>query len=139
MAAAGATVGFLRDQGGTDDRWLPLLESLPITAPPIAVALGGIAAGSFAPAFPVELVEKDLRYFEGAAAEARSDRPIAHAVRALYGCAIELGHGGDNIHGVARVYSSTRAGARPRRDRHATSPAITSAPPVMKRLASEAR
>jgi hypothetical protein len=59
------------------------------------------------PAFPIDLVEKDLGYFEAAADEARSDRPIARAVRAQYARAIELDHGADNIHGVAKVYAST--------------------------------
>lgn len=106
VAAAGEVVSFLRDQGIEDERWQPLLEGLPITAPPIAAAIAGMAAGAFAPAFPIELVEKDLRYFEAAADAAGTEHPVVHTTRSLYSRAIAAGHGGQNIHGVVQVYGA---------------------------------
>ncbi|MEM8884655.1 MAG: NAD(P)-dependent oxidoreductase [Planctomycetota bacterium] len=101
IAAASEAVSFLRRGGVTDEQWLDLLTNLPVTAPPVAGALQGIAAGQFAPMFPINLVEKDLGYFEQAV---ETRYPVAAATRELFVQARRAGFGDENIHGVAKVF-----------------------------------
>ena len=59
-------------------------------------------ARNFAPAFPVELVEKDLGYL---VEEARPDgAPISAATRAVFERAIAAGLANDNMTAVAKLY-----------------------------------
>ncbi|MEM9801970.1 MAG: NAD(P)-dependent oxidoreductase [Planctomycetota bacterium] len=110
VSAAAEAIQMLRSCGIADDRWVGLLTDLPIVSPPLAQAIQGIARGRFDPAFPVELVEKDLAYFVETASSSGSISPVASAVRGLFANAIAEGDGGANIHAVARVYERRMSG-----------------------------
>ena len=62
-------------------------------------------SGNFAPMFPVELAEKDLRYVHQLASAAGSAVPLADATREVMVAAIAAGFGNDNLTGVARLYT----------------------------------
>ena len=99
-AAMGEVLGLAEDNGISRAEAAGLLQALPVTSP----ALGGlsqlIVEGTFAPLFPVDLVEKDLRYAVSSARQA----PLAEAARATYARASEAGYGDQNIHAVARLF-----------------------------------
>ena len=98
VAASAEALTSLRAAGFNDERALAVLADLPITSPPIAAALRGMAAGTFAPMFPVRLVEKDLRYLH-----ATSPLPLTAATLALYQRANAAGHTDLNLNAVVRA------------------------------------
>ena len=104
VVAAAELVPFLRRSGIEDERWLDLFSHVPVVAPPVLGAMKGMALGRFAPLFPVELVEKDLRYFLAAADGLEITPPIAETVQKLYSQAIEAGLGGQNLHGIVNLF-----------------------------------
>lgn len=77
---------------------------MPITSPALKGVGALIGARSYAPLFPIDLVAKDFRYILTAAADVSSPLPTADAVRAVFERARDEGFGGDNIHGVAKLY-----------------------------------
>ncbi|MEL6615220.1 MAG: NAD(P)-dependent oxidoreductase [Bacteroidota bacterium] len=100
-AAFAETLGSLRASGVDVQTAADFLGGLPITSPAAARLVGLMASGAFAPNFPVELVEKDLRYAAGLAS---GDAPVTEAARGAFERAIREGYGGDDIAGVAQVY-----------------------------------
>jgi len=80
-----------------------LLGGLPVTSPALRHAAAAIVARRFDPRFPIALVHKDLDYFVRQASEAAAMVPSATATRDAYHRALEAGHGGDDIVGVASV------------------------------------
>ena len=63
-----------------------------------------ILAKDWAPRFALALAEKDQRLAQEAAADQGAKMPVNAAVRALFGDAIQAGHGGDDMCAVADVY-----------------------------------
>jgi 3-hydroxyisobutyrate dehydrogenase len=63
-------------------------------------AAGGMLAGAFAPAFPIDLVVKDF----GLATGTGADLPVTGAVGAVFQQAALAGWADDNITAVARRY-----------------------------------
>ena len=104
VAALGEVLGMTRRAGIDDGRALALLAKMPVTSPALAGVGNLMAARTFAPMFPIELVEKDLEYAERAARELGTAVPTTKAVREVYerAKAYELGH--ENIHGVMKLY-----------------------------------
>ena len=106
VAALAELLALSRQSGIEDARIASLLGALPVTSPAAAGALKLMAAGTYAPMFPIDLVVKDLGYFEALAAGRRSSAPVAAAVRRVYETASAAGFGGDNIHGVIKTYAT---------------------------------
>ncbi|KAF1023303.1 MAG: 2-hydroxy-3-oxopropionate reductase [Pseudomonas sp.] len=63
-----------------------------------------MAAGNFAPQFPVSLIEKDFGYVVSAAGGAQA-APTIEASRKVFGAAIEQGLGDLNMTGVVQLFS----------------------------------
>ncbi|GGR26472.1 NAD-binding protein [Deinococcus ruber] len=61
-------------------------------------------ARDFAPQFPVEHVEKDVRYLLEVAWQVGAALPLTEAVKEVYGRAVWQGHGAQNIGGVMQLY-----------------------------------
>lgn len=108
-AAMGEVLGLARQNGLDDTRAADLLAGTPVTSPALRGIIGQMRARSFAPLFPIDLVEKDLRYAVEAAQHAGADAPVAEAARRQYARAQAEGYGGDNIAGVAQVYLASPA------------------------------
>jgi 3-hydroxyisobutyrate dehydrogenase len=81
-----------------------LLTGLPVTSPAAARAIGLIAAGEYAPNFPIRLVAKDLRYLTALADDLGSDAPMSHAARTGYQRSEGAGHGDDDLTAIATNY-----------------------------------
>ena len=103
--AAVAELLALADKSGVPAaKALEILGAMPVTSP-AAKGVGGLMiAGKLAPMFPIDLVAKDFRYVENAAAAANTAVPTASAVRAVYERAIDDGHGDLNIAGVCKLF-----------------------------------
>lgn len=100
VAAVAELFGALRTSGLDDERIVDVLAALPVTSPAAGGALHSISARAFDPLFPIDLVEKDLRY----ALELAPDAPTTEAVRAVFAHAKETGQGGENITAVAKRF-----------------------------------
>ena len=106
VAAMAEILGFLSKQGMKPEEAMSCLAKLPIISPAAQAAAGLMMANQHAPLFPIDLVEKDLRYAIDAAQKVNASVPTVTAIQAIYRRAIAQGHGADNITGVAQLYWS---------------------------------
>ncbi|WP_428261447.1 NAD(P)-dependent oxidoreductase [Haliangium sp.] len=104
VAALAELLGVLARADIEPARAVELLTAMPVTSPALAGVGALMAARSFAPQFPIDLVEKDLGYLEANAAQVAAEVPTTRAVREVYAQAQRAGHGGDNIAAVARLF-----------------------------------
>ena len=105
VAALGELLASLAGQGIDTATAATLFAELPVTSPAARAAAAGIASGSFAPLFPIELVHKDLGYAIDAV-EASSSLPLTANTRSLFGQAITHGFGAENINAIAKIFNS---------------------------------
>ena len=104
VAAAAELLAFARASGVDEARAAEVLGAVPVTSPAAKGAMGAIVGRQFAPLFPVDLVEKDLRYAVDSAETLGAELPTTAAVRGVFERASTSGYGGDNITGVAQLF-----------------------------------
>lgn len=104
VAALAEMLGMVTRAGIDMERAVGILGAMPITSPALKGVGGLIAAGKYAPMFPIDLVEKDFRYIEACARSVEAQVPTAAAVWAVYDQARSAGFGADNIAGVAQLF-----------------------------------
>lgn len=104
VAALAETLAWLTRSGMDTAPIVTLLNILPTTSP----ALQGIgklmAAGHFAPLFPIALVEKDLRYTLQTALHAGAAVPLTTLTQQLYANAMREGLAEQNIVAILQTY-----------------------------------
>ena len=83
-----------------------VIGATPAAAPVVAPAMRLMAEGAHDPLFPVDLLEKDLGYAAGVAADAGTDAPAVAAARATFQKAQAAGLGDRNMTAVARLYDA---------------------------------
>lgn len=105
VAAVAELLVMARRDGLADSAIADLLAALPVASPAAVGALKLMAAGTYAPMFPIDLVVKDLDYFADLAHAGHAIAPVADAIRGVYARASAGGFGGDNIHGVVQAYA----------------------------------
>lgn len=98
VAAMAELMGMAARAGLEMERALAAVADTPVWSPALAGASGAMRVRSFAPAFPIDLVVKDL------ALAAAEEMPMASATLDIYSKAAAQGHGGDNITGVVQLY-----------------------------------
>ena len=100
QAAVGPVCAAMRELLAALPHWRlwPLNDRDPVAGP------GQMAAGSYAPNFPIHLVAKDFRYIAQAAAEAGAATPIAGIVGQLFAQAQEKSLGAQDISGIAQMF-----------------------------------
>ncbi|MEM6326444.1 MAG: NAD(P)-dependent oxidoreductase [Bacteroidota bacterium] len=103
-AAFAETLGALTASGVDLQTAADFLGRLPITSPAAARLVGLMAAGTFAPNFPVGLVEKDLGYAVAHAEAVGASVPVAAGAREAFARAVAEGYHDDDIAGVAQVF-----------------------------------
>ncbi|MEM9492556.1 MAG: NAD(P)-dependent oxidoreductase, partial [Myxococcota bacterium] len=91
VAALSELLGMAAKSGIAVDRAVETLSQMPITSPALKGIGGLIAAGTFAPMFPIDLVEKDFGYAVAAAAAVGAEVPATDATRAIYARAQQAG------------------------------------------------
>ncbi|WP_376769798.1 NAD(P)-dependent oxidoreductase [Nocardiopsis aegyptia] len=104
VATMAELLGVARRAGLDPAESVRFLADLPVTSPAAARALGVMAAGDFAPNFPVRLVAKDLRYLTAFAEEHAGETPMSRTALACYQRAGALGHADDDLTAVAAAY-----------------------------------
>jgi 3-hydroxyisobutyrate dehydrogenase-like beta-hydroxyacid dehydrogenase len=100
IATLAELMGLAARAGLDMERALAAVADTPVWSPALAAASGAMRARSFAPAFPVALVVKDLAL----AAATGAPLPVAHAVGDVFAQTMAAGHGGDNITAVVKLY-----------------------------------
>lgn len=102
VAALGELLGAAGQMGLDRRRAGEILIEMPSCSASAKGVTLAMLARNFAPAFPVELVEKDLGYLAG---EAPPDAaPVSAAARAVFARAIAAGLAADNMTAVAKLY-----------------------------------
>ena len=104
IAAFGEIIGMVRKSGIDGDKAITMLSGMAITSPAMARVAQLMAARTFSPNFPIDLVEKDFGYVVANAASVDASFEIAAAVRGVYARAKSEGHGGDDISGIAQLF-----------------------------------
>lgn len=108
VAALAEALGYLTRSGMPADQAAEVLGRLPVVAPPLAMAVKVMAARSFAPNAPVDLLAKDIGYFRQSGERVGSRTPLAEAVGRLLEETARAGYGGENVTAVSRLYDTTR-------------------------------
>ena len=103
IAAIGELLGAATSLGIDRRRAGEILTELPQCSPSAKGATLAILAGNFAPAFPVELVAKDLGYLEENIAP--SALPVSTAARAVFQKGVAAGLSDENFTAVAKLYA----------------------------------
>jgi 3-hydroxyisobutyrate dehydrogenase-like beta-hydroxyacid dehydrogenase len=105
MMAAYAEALALGASGGIDlAKMVETLQASGFHSPLFLMKGEQILARDWTPRFAVALAEKDQRLAQEAAKDQGARMPVNAAVRALFGDAIQAGHGGDDMASVADVY-----------------------------------
>jgi 3-hydroxyisobutyrate dehydrogenase len=102
VAALAEVLALLESHGIGAAAAAGLLGQVPVTSPAAKGALASMAAGAYAPAFPVELVAKD---FANLAASAPMPLPVTQAVAQVFGAAIAAGLAGEQLTAVRKLYT----------------------------------
>lgn len=102
VAALGELLGAAEQLGLDRRRAGEVLVEMPSCSATAKGVTLGMLARNFAPAFPVELVEKDLGYLVGETAP--GSMPLNAAARAVFARAIAAGLAADNMTAVAKLY-----------------------------------
>jgi len=104
VAALSEILGMVSHAGIDVGGAVAILDQMAISSPAAKVVGAAIAAGRYAPMFPINLVEKDFGYVVAAAEAVGASVPTAAAVRSVYQKAREEGLGEQNINGVAQMF-----------------------------------
>ncbi|MEL7083610.1 MAG: NAD(P)-dependent oxidoreductase [Cyanobacteria bacterium P01_A01_bin.3] len=95
---------LLRNSGVNEQKALEIVAATPVCSRAAAIAAKAMASSTFAPLFPIELVEKDLEYVANLAQRNNAHTPMSETARHIFESAIRNGYGADNITGVAQLY-----------------------------------
>lgn len=104
LAAVAELLGFLQKSGLDLRQAMEIVGETPVCSPAAKLAAAAMIGGNFAPAFPIELVEKDFAYMARAAQGVSANMPLSHTAHEAFKTAINTGYGQDNITGIAQSY-----------------------------------
>jgi len=104
VAAAAELLAALRQSGVDEATAAEVIGATPAAAPVVATAMKLMASHTHDPLFPVDLLDKDLRYALHVAAEAETGAPMVSAARAQFERAAAAGLGEKNMTAVALLY-----------------------------------
>ncbi|KAJ56289.1 hypothetical protein ACMU_11095 [Actibacterium mucosum KCTC 23349] len=105
LATLAELLGLASSGGLAPARALEILSATPVASP--AAKLGGSAmlAQAFQPAFPIELVCKDLGLALDTNEEGGQAAPMTQATAEVFAKAADSGFGADNITAIAKLYA----------------------------------
>jgi len=104
VAALAEILGLLIKDGINPEQAMACLSELPVISPAARGTGSLMVMNRHAPLFPIELVEKDLRYLMTTAQTLNASTPASTAIHQVYQEAIATGHSNDNITGVAQLF-----------------------------------
>lgn len=100
VALIAELLGMAAGAGIDVARAVEILGATPVASPAAKGAAGAMLARNFAPAFPIDLVAKDL----GLALGSGPDLPVTRAVEQVFRAGIAEGLARDNITGIVQRY-----------------------------------
>jgi 3-hydroxyisobutyrate dehydrogenase len=109
LSALAETIALARAIGADPELFLEAIEGGPMGAPYARLKGNLMISGEYPASFTVDLALKDVRLALEAARERGLDLPVLRTIAGLYGEAIELGHGGDDM---AAIYEAVRPDRR---------------------------
>lgn len=101
LAAAAELLSALHGTDLDPGRAAAVLAETPVASPATAAATTAMLQQLYVPAFPIDLVAKDLRYVT---AQPDAALPLTRAAAEIYERAAAQGHGNDNITGIIQLY-----------------------------------
>ncbi|MER8884870.1 MULTISPECIES: NAD(P)-dependent oxidoreductase [unclassified Mesorhizobium] len=109
VGAMAELIGLLQRLGADVDRAVEIIGTTPASSPAAKTMAASMRAGTFAPLFPVELMDKDLAYaIAMAGADCSQHMPLTIAAREVFQHGIDRGMGDDNITSIVRLYTEPR-------------------------------
>lgn len=103
-AMMGELIGFAEKAGLDPSRAVEILTATPVASPAAKGVANAMLTRAFAPAFPIELVDKDFALVTETAAAFGAETPLSAAARAVFARAVGAGFGADNITGVVQLH-----------------------------------
>ena len=104
VAALAELIGALGRSGIDLGRAVDAIAATPACSIAAKGAAASMLANRFEPLFPVELVEKDLRYAQALAEGVNATLPLSDSAREVMSTAIARNFGADHLTGVIRLY-----------------------------------
>jgi 3-hydroxyisobutyrate dehydrogenase len=104
VTALAELIGALAKSGIDLGRAIDAIGATPVCSVAGKGAAVSMLAKSFAPLFPVELIEKDLGYLHCLAKAAGAAVPLSDAARSVMLAAVARSFGADHLTGVIRLY-----------------------------------
>ncbi len=104
LSVAAELLGFAEGAGLRPSVAADILGGTPVCSPALRGAMGAMLTGAFAPAFPIDLVEKDFGLLAASSEAVSAALAVSAAARASYQAAQAAGFGGDNITGIVQRY-----------------------------------
>jgi 3-hydroxyisobutyrate dehydrogenase len=104
VAALAELIGALGRSGIDLGRAVDAIAATPACSIGAKGAAASMLANRFEPLFPVELVEKDLRYAQALAEGVNATLPLSDSAREVMSTAIARNFGADHLTGVIRLY-----------------------------------
>lgn len=104
VAALSEMLVFAEKLGFSRESAADVLVNSPVASPVMKGVVQQMVARSFVPLFPIDLVEKDLRYAIAAATQSETELPTTRTAREVFEQARQQGYGNDNISGAIQLY-----------------------------------
>jgi 3-hydroxyisobutyrate dehydrogenase len=104
LAVMAELIGLAAKAGIDPARAVEIIGATPVASPAVKLAAGAMLNRVFAPAFPIDLVEKDFALTLQTAEKTSAALPVTTAVHRAFADAKAEGHGGDNITGIVQRY-----------------------------------
>ncbi|MGL4313726.1 MAG: NAD(P)-dependent oxidoreductase [Sphingomonas sp.] len=102
VAAAAELLGVLSAQGIAIEKAAEVIGAVPVASLALKNYMAGMAAGQFAPMFPVAMIDKDLGYAQAMAAKATL--PVTAAAHEVYRQGGAAGLGAENMNAIVKLY-----------------------------------
>ncbi|MEL7449483.1 MAG: NAD(P)-dependent oxidoreductase [Pseudomonadota bacterium] len=106
LGAMAELLSLARRVGINPEAAVEIVGATPVCSPAAKLSAGAMLAGTWAPAFPIDLVAKDFALLERTARQVSIDLPLCHRTGEVYARGVDSGFGGDNITGIIQLYSS---------------------------------
>ena len=106
LALMAELLGFARESGVNAAHALHMIASTPVCSTAAKVSAEAMLNKQFAPAFPIELVVKDLSLIQDSVTSVQATAPLCKQVKTIYEKAVDSGFAADNITAVAQLYEA---------------------------------
>ncbi len=104
VAAFAELIGLLKSSGVDVTKAIDIISTTPVCSVAAKGAAASMLAANFAPLFPIELIDKDLRYTQEAAANYSACLPLTDVTKNVMTRAISKGLGADHLTSIVQLY-----------------------------------